>query len=247
MVNFSAQLNRHVQAIPATNQPAGPGRDMTFAEKRKLSSQLSRMMLMPEQLQSVLDIVAEDPRVSAAPAGDVEVEIDQLRSDTLWKLSELIYRPAVKPLAQTTLPKPPPPARATPPPAAEPKPTLPAVAEKQPPAPETTASVVLSGAGSDSDGEHSPKDVKGSTMDDPRQGPSPFVRDGRNVVDESATAPKEQSLFVKDKAAARKDVNINSADWSSLTTADDKEAPGPSEGEKAEGGDDVWKSFQSIA
>ncbi len=37
-------------------------------------------------------------------------------------------------------------------------------------------------------------------------GASGFVRDGRNrnAVDESATAPKEQSLFVKDRAAVRK-------------------------------------------
>ncbi len=35
-------------------------------------------------------------------------------------------------------------------------------------------------------------------------GASGFVRDSRNKVDESATIPKEQSLFVKDRAAARK-------------------------------------------
>lgn len=30
------------------------------------------------------------------------------------------------------------------------------------------------------------------------------MRDNRQMVDESATAPKEQSQFVKDRAAARK-------------------------------------------
>ena len=38
----------------------------------------------------------------------------------------------------------------------------------------------------------------------PYVGASAFVRDSRNVVDESATAPQEQSLFVKDRVAARK-------------------------------------------
>lgn len=35
-------------------------------------------------------------------------------------------------------------------------------------------------------------------------GPTNFVRDARHGVDESATNPKEQSQFVKDRAAARK-------------------------------------------
>ncbi|GAX80831.1 hypothetical protein CEUSTIGMA_g8266.t1 [Chlamydomonas eustigma] len=234
---LSMQLNRMVQALPPSNKPEGPGRDMTFVEKRKLSIQLGR--LSSDQLRTVLEIVSEDPKVKAASSDEMEVELDELRSETLWKLSEVINKPGNK-VAGGSESRPGP--ASTPPPPSH-------AAEKRPP-PQSAASIQSSGAGishSDS-GEHSPGDVKGSTMDDPRQGASAFVRDPRNVVDESATNPKEQSLFVKDRAAARKDVNINAANWDSLTT--DQQETGTSEPQPqgAEGGgDDVWKSFQSIA
>ena len=42
---LNTQLAKVLNAIPATNQPPGPGRDMTFVEKRKLSTQLSRLQV----------------------------------------------------------------------------------------------------------------------------------------------------------------------------------------------------------
>ena len=51
-------------------------------------------------------------------------------------------------------------------------------------------------------------------------------------------------MFLKDRAAARKaEVNIDSANWSSLKTEDDA---GPKDAEPEEG-DDMWESFKSIA
>jgi len=82
-------------------------------------------------------------------------------------------------------------------------------------------------------------------------GVSLFAKDRRNMVDESATNPKEPSLFVKDRVAAQKpDVNINSANWQSLTEAPTDtptEAPTDAGTSEADGGDEVWKSFKSIA
>ena len=130
------QLAKLLQAIPATGQPAGPGREMTFLEKRKLSSQLSRLQGVPDMLKSVLNIISSDPLVVSAAGGEVEVEIDQLRADTLWKLHALV---AAKPAASM-------PASAAVPskPVAAPPSSQPPVAEKKPPV-QGAASVQSSG------------------------------------------------------------------------------------------------------
>ena len=109
------QLAKVIQAIPATGQPAGPGRDMTFVEKRKLSMQLARLQGVPDMLKQVLDTVAADPLFasSSSSESEVEVELDQLKADTLWKLHALVAskpapsagtaapsRPAVLPTVQ---------------------------------------------------------------------------------------------------------------------------------------------------
>lgn len=69
--------------------PPGPGRAMTFEEKRRLSHMLGT--LPGERLARVLEIIASGPS-AAALGGDEECEldVDALDSDTLWKLQAYV-------------------------------------------------------------------------------------------------------------------------------------------------------------
>lgn len=70
----------------ATSAP-GPGRDMTFEEKRKLSHDLTE--LPGERLGRVLEIIKESTAAESFEGEDnelMELDIDNLDSDTLWKL-----------------------------------------------------------------------------------------------------------------------------------------------------------------
>lgn len=233
---LSNQLVRAIEQLPVSALPEGSARrEMSFAEKRRLSMRLGA--LQPEMCQGVLDIVAADPRVTMSADGEVELEIDELRADTLWKIHDFLERPMSKQAPQSKPTSRPVTADQTM-----------GIAEKQMSSKDQNgaASMHSEGAGSDSDsGEHSPNELKGSTMD-PHEGPSAFVRDardGRNVVDESATNANEQSRFIKDKAAARKDVNINASNWDLLASAPSDAGTNDAQPEA----DDMWKSFQSIA
>lgn len=65
--------------------PPGPGRDMTFEEKRTLSHAFST--LPGERLARVLEIIAEGPSASTLEDSDeVELDLDSLDAETLWKL-----------------------------------------------------------------------------------------------------------------------------------------------------------------
>lgn len=242
---LNSQLIKALDALPGTNQPEARGLDMRFIEKRRLSLRLAQAT--PDLYQSILDIVAED---TTFDGDEVELVIDDLKEGTLWKLQDLLDRPPVRSSAvgQKGVGG----GRGAPHlPSGKAATSSGAIAEKALPVRSqngAASTVHSSGGASDSDDDHqSSHEVKGSTMDDPNQGTHVFVRDGRNnVVDESATYPKEQSQFVKDRAAARKtDVNINTANWT-----DDSLTAVPSEAVALDvqpEADDMWKSFQSIA
>ena len=123
---LNTQLAKVLQAIPSTGQPAGPGRDMTFVEKRKLSMQLARLQGVPDMLKQVLDIVATDPLFasSSSSEAEIEVELDQLKADTLWKLHALAaHKPAPSAGAAPSRPSSTPPVQSN------------GVADKKPPVP----------------------------------------------------------------------------------------------------------------
>lgn len=74
-------------ASRSTVAAPGPGRDMTFEEKRKLSHDLSE--LPGERLGRVLEIIKESPSIGSVEGGDddlMELDVDSLDNETLWKL-----------------------------------------------------------------------------------------------------------------------------------------------------------------
>jgi hypothetical protein len=81
------ELAAKAAAREAPPQP-GPGREMTFEEKRKLSHDLSE--IPGERLARVLEIISESPAALAEPEGDenegVELDMESLDTDTLWKV-----------------------------------------------------------------------------------------------------------------------------------------------------------------
>lgn len=72
--------------------PPGPGRDMTFEEKRKLSHAVGT--LAGERLARVLEIIAEGPSAPAVAEGEedeeCELDIDSLDVETLWKMQAFV-------------------------------------------------------------------------------------------------------------------------------------------------------------
>jgi Bromodomain extra-terminal - transcription regulation/Bromodomain len=97
------ELTRKVAEREAPPAP-GPGRDMTFEEKRKLSHTLGT--LPGERLTRVLEIISEGPSAPAPDAEDeYELDIDALDSDTQWKLQA--YVDAVSAELAAKAPKPP--------------------------------------------------------------------------------------------------------------------------------------------
>jgi hypothetical protein len=86
-----AELQDLAAKAVARNQapPPGPGREMTFEEKRKLSYMLGS--LPGERLARVLEIVAAGPSAETLE-GDEECEfdIDALDAGTLWKLQAYV-------------------------------------------------------------------------------------------------------------------------------------------------------------
>jgi hypothetical protein len=80
-------------------------------------------------LKGVLDIVSGDPFVSACSEGELEIELDQLKPETLWKLHALVAsKPA--PAAQSKPAAPPPPSKVQ-------------AAEKKPPASAQTSGTFI--------------------------------------------------------------------------------------------------------
>mmetsp|Transcript_1232 Transcript_1232/g.3303 ORF Transcript_1232/g.3303 Transcript_1232/m.3303 type:complete len:563 (-) Transcript_1232:196-1884(-) len=221
------QLIKAVVQLKSDSPDALQERKMTFAEKRLLSISLSQLQ-SAEQCHAVLDIVSLDPNISKSTEGHIELDLDHMNPATLWKLHALLDPgEATKPIAADV------------PPSSAPATGGASFAQNG-------GAARLRSVGQEQSGQNSPMDVKGSSLEAPGADAS-FVRaerDAGNMVDESATAPKEQSMFVKDRPAVRKpDVAINSADWNSLTADDDA---GPKDKEP-EAGDDVWESFKSMA
>lgn len=90
---LSSQLTKAVQIMP-NSQLADPSRsrEMSFAEKRRLSQRLGQVQ-QPALLEMVLEICSADAKVTSSMMDEVEVEIDDLKPETLWKLQELVDRP----------------------------------------------------------------------------------------------------------------------------------------------------------
>ena len=90
---LSSQLTKAVQLMPV-NQPADPSRsrEMSFAEKRRLSHRLGQVQ-QPALLEMILEICSADAKVTSSMMDEVEVEIDDLKPETLWRLQELMDRP----------------------------------------------------------------------------------------------------------------------------------------------------------
>lgn len=71
---------------------AGPGRAMSFEEKRKLSHLITHN-ISGEQMTRVLDIIVSAPTAPVSDAADkeeIEIDIDSLDNDTLWKIQGYI-------------------------------------------------------------------------------------------------------------------------------------------------------------
>ena len=68
----------------------GPNRAMTFEEKRKLSHAISHH-INGEQMGLILDLIMESPSAPKTEGEDeVEVDIDALDNDTLWKIQAYV-------------------------------------------------------------------------------------------------------------------------------------------------------------
>ena len=72
--------------------PPGPGREMTMEEKRKLSHLITRHV-NAEQMGRVMEMIMEGPSAPKAEEGgdgEVEVDIDMIDKDTLWKIQAYV-------------------------------------------------------------------------------------------------------------------------------------------------------------
>ncbi|GJP38001.1 hypothetical protein CLOM_g15055 [Closterium sp. NIES-68] len=65
-----------------------PQRDMTFAEKQKLSVNLGK--LPPENLDRIVQIISERNPDLSQNADEIELDIDSLDSETLWELERYV-------------------------------------------------------------------------------------------------------------------------------------------------------------
>lgn len=87
----TAELQELTRKVEAHGQPLppGPGREMTFEEKRKLSHAMGS--LSGERLVHVLQIIAEGPSAPAMEDDDeYELDIDALDAETCWKLQAYV-------------------------------------------------------------------------------------------------------------------------------------------------------------
>ena len=89
---LSQQLLQTVDSVPGPSQAEDRSRPMTFAQKRRLSARLGSVT--PDLAHRVLEIVAEDPAAATGASGvegtEVELEMDQLQPDTLWRIRDLL-------------------------------------------------------------------------------------------------------------------------------------------------------------
>lgn len=68
----------------------GPDRDMTFEEKRKLSHAISHHV-NGEQMGHILELIMESPSAPKAEGDEeVEIDIDAIDNDTLWKIQAYV-------------------------------------------------------------------------------------------------------------------------------------------------------------
>lgn len=85
------QLRALVEKAPAKKPPASVdySRDMTWEEKRKLSQQIGD--LHGDKLSRVIEIIAEhNANIDTQSEDEVELDIDNLSTITLWRLKEFL-------------------------------------------------------------------------------------------------------------------------------------------------------------
>lgn len=85
-------LASKVQAEQQQAKEPGPGRDMTLEEKRKLSHLITQHV-NADQMGRVMELIMEGPSAPEAEEGgdgEVEVDIDAIDNDTLWKIQAYV-------------------------------------------------------------------------------------------------------------------------------------------------------------
>jgi hypothetical protein len=107
-------LASKVQAEQQQPKERGPHRDMTLEEKRKLSHSITQH-INAEQMGRIMEMIMEGPsapQTEEGGDGEVEVDIDAIDKDTLWKIEAYVEtiaaenaakQPAVAPPAQQTV------------------------------------------------------------------------------------------------------------------------------------------------
>ncbi|KAI3423977.1 hypothetical protein D9Q98_009811 [Chlorella vulgaris] len=260
------ELTRKVEAH-GTAQPPGPGREMTFEEKRKLSHSMGS--LAGERLVHVLQIIAEGPSAPVLDDEDeYELDIDALDPVTCWKLQSYVDSVLAEQAAKQPGQAPPPtqPAAAAAAAAAAPA-AAPGAAAAGAAAAGNGAQQAAAGgggaaqaadgrpaatSGSDSDEGVGSKGGAGSTLVDQAEAKQRRVNDLTTFV--SATGPGVQSQILKN-AAQKKDVQLqNAGAWANLTAAAPAAAGGAAQAAApaaAAGGegvpvedDNLWTEFQ---
>eukprot|EP00887_Chlorella_sp_A99_P005831 scaffold1.g5831.t1 len=252
------ELTKKAETRAAPLPPPGPGREMTFEEKRKLSHSLGQ--LPGERLAHVLEIIAEGP---SAPQLDndeeYELDIDALDTQTLWKLQTYVDGVLAEIAAKQPATGPPPAAAANPGSGAGGAP-LAQQQQQPPPAAQATASeseeVGSKGGAGSTLGDHPPAGGGGG---------APMQRAGGDITTfVSATGPGAQPHILKN-VAQKKDVQLqNAGAWANLTAAPPAGAPAapaaapppaaapgggdaPPAGQQPGGeeqADDLWTEFQ---
>ncbi len=107
-------LASKVQAEQLQPKEPGPHRDMTLEEKRKLSHSITQHV-NAEQMGRIMEMIMEGPsapQTEEGGDGEVEVDIDAIDNDTLWKIEAYVEtiaaenaakQPAVAAPAQRTV------------------------------------------------------------------------------------------------------------------------------------------------
>ncbi|KAK9917967.1 hypothetical protein WJX75_000117 [Coccomyxa subellipsoidea] len=258
MEEMDRELRMLQQQVEAQDgEVAAPGnRPMTFEEKRRLSQGLGA--LSGDKLGLVMEIIAESQRVDQE--AEVEVDIDDLNQETLWRLNALVNDLSVGRVpdagganlleraddagALNHV------GGAGPRGSQEDKQhgSAGAALERSR---EATSGREDSEAASDSQGEVGSKQLAGSTANHGTKVQQSHAGDGMDFV--SATVPRQQPQIIKNMAN-KKEVTLQNANaWATLTEKPDDEGgggDGEREGEEGEEGvdedDNLWDQFKSL-
>ncbi|KAL4421258.1 hypothetical protein ABPG75_010549 [Micractinium tetrahymenae] len=258
----TAELQELTRKVEAHGQqlPPGPGREMTFEEKRKLSHSMGS--LSGERLVHVLQIIAEGPSAPVLDDEDeYELDIDALDPETCWKLQAFVDGVLAEQAAKQPGQAPPPAAAAAGAPAAGAgaapaggqAPAAPAApAAQQPSGAPAADGAPHRSSGSDSDEGVGSKGGAGSTLADQaaemKQRPAPQGGGHDITTFVSATGPGAQPQILKN-ATQKKDVQLqNAGAWANLTAAAPPAAgaapAAPAAAEAPAEDDNLWTEFQ---